>query len=262
MISIDVLQKKIDKLESLASEVEDLAKQIISGSSIFNYVGPFDDEYSPPSYYWDDIPEKLKKIQSKALRDYQIWYSSAFQLIRAYVPEKEDEFKRCYEGVLNYIQLNNSIIISDSNRTIVNAFDNVFQLQRSILLSAPYVIEIKEYDLRKIITADLIDSELDKADYLYKTGFERCAGVIAGVALERYLKALCDKEKVEYKYDDTIEPLAQALYKAEKIDPTEFKKFQHLGGIRNDCAHPKDIPEDVLKGRAKELIEKVKKLTL
>ena len=156
----------------------------------------------------------------------------------------------------------NSIIISDSNRTIVNTFDNVFQLQRSILLSAPYVIEIKEYDLRKIITADLIDEELDKADYLYKTGFERCAGVIAGVALERYLKALCDKEKVEYKYADTIEPLSQALYKAEKIDPTEFKKFQHLGGIRNDCAHPKDIPEEVLKGRAKELIEKVKKLTL
>ena len=122
--------------------------------------------------------------------------------------------------------------------------------------------EIKELSLRKIIASDFIDSELDKADYLFKIGFARCAGVLAGVALERYLKALCDMKQVEYKHDDTIEPLSQALYNAEKIDPTELKDFQHLGSIRNDCAHPKDVTEEVLKGRAKELIEKVKKLTL
>jgi hypothetical protein len=76
------------------------------------------------------------------------------------------------------------------------------------------------------------------------------------------LASLCDKYKIEYKHNDTIEPLAQALHAEGKIDSTELKKFLHLGGIRNDCAHPKDIPEEDLKGRARELIEKVKKLTL
>jgi hypothetical protein len=97
---------------------------------------------------------------------------------------------------------------------------------------------------------------------LYKSKFERCAGVIAGVALERYLQVLCDKYKIEYKHNDTIEPLAQVLSTAGKIDSTELKNFIHLGGIRNDCAHPKDITEEDLRVRAKELIEKVKKLTL
>jgi hypothetical protein len=85
---------------------------------------------------------------------------------------------------------------------------------------------------------------------------------LAGVALERYLRALCDLKGVEYKHDFTIEPLSQALYDANKIDQTELKNFQHLGGIRNDCAHPKEVSDEELKGRAKELIEKVKKLSL
>jgi hypothetical protein len=57
--------------------------------------------------------------------------------------------------------------------------------------------------------------------------------------------------------------LSQALYAAGKIDPTELKNFQHLGSIRNDCAHSKEgVNEEDLKEGAKELIEKVKKLTL
>lgn len=69
-------------------------------------------------------------------------------------------------------------------------------------------------------------------------------------------------KNIEYKHDDTIEPLAQALYKAREIDVTELHQFEHLGSIRNDCAHPKDISEEALSGRAKELIEKVKKMSL
>jgi len=145
---------------------------------------------------------------------------------------------------------------------IEDNFIKTFNIQLNILLSIPYVLDSRELDLRKIIAADFIESELDKAEYLYKSKFERCAGVIAGVALERYLQVLCDKYKIEYKHNDTIEPLAQVLSTAGKIDSTELKNFIHLGGIRNDCAHPKDITEEDLRVRAKELIEKVKKLTL
>jgi hypothetical protein len=144
----------------------------------------------------------------------------------------------------------------------VERFIKSLEIQRSILLSVPFVADIKEMNMRKIIAADFIGSELDEADYLYRNGFERCGGVIAGVALERHLKTLCDIKDVKYKHDDTIEPLALALYNQKKIDVTELHQFEHLGSIRNDCAHPKDISEEALRGRVKELIEKVKKMSL
>lgn len=262
MISKDVLEGTISKLEKDAVTIELNIKELLKKTSIEYQRG--EDEFS--SYcYWDYAPRD-ESLQRGALRGYQRWYTEAHQLIKEFLPEKEDEFVKSYDGenpqgVLKYIQL--ACYTRDGNKLeIIAEFNTRFELQRSILLSIPSVAEIKELSLRKIIASDFIDSELDKANYLFNNGFERCAGVLAGVAFERHLKALCEMKKVEYKHSDTIEPLSQALFVAKKIDSTDLKEFLHLGGIRNDCAHPKDIPEDVLKGRAKELIEKVKKLTL
>jgi hypothetical protein len=72
-----------------------------------------------------------------------------------------------------------------------------------------------------------------------------------------HLKALCDLNGVAYKHKDTIEPLAQALSSAQKIELTELKKFIYLGGIRNDCAHPNEVSKD----QVRTLIEQVKKLS-
>ena len=115
---------------------------------------------------------------------------------------------------------------------------------------------IDEQNLRKILTSNFIESEIDQAELLFRNGFERAAGALTGVALEMHLKALCDLHEVAYHHKDTIEPLAQMLYSAHKIDQTDLKKFIYLGGIRNDCAHPNDISKD----QVKALIEQVKKL--
>jgi hypothetical protein len=272
MSSKEAIEKQINELKALADEIETGALQLIQETPL-EYV-PEGPSYAPsPSYYrWKMVPDHLKSLQRETERKYQIWYSTACQLIKENLPEREKEFVSRYQikgylfyshgnGMIQWLRLFNEQDTSDKAQIIDN-FIKTFDIQLNILLSIPFVLDSRELDLRKIIAADFIESELDKAEYLYKNKFERCAGVIAGVALERYLQVLCDKYKIEYKHNDTIEPLAQALHAEGKIDSTELKKFLHLGGIRNDCAHPKDIPEEDLKGRARELIEKVKKLTL
>jgi hypothetical protein len=272
MTSKEAIEKKIDELKSLADEIETGALKLIQETPLeYEPEGP---TYAPsPSFYrWKMVPDNLRSLQRETERKYQIWYSTAHQLVKENLPEREKEFVSYYQigaylfyshgnGMIQWLRLINEQDTSDKTK-IKDNFIKIFDIQLNILLSIPYVLDSRELDLRKIIAADFIESELDKAEYLYKNNFERCAGVIAGVALERHLQVLCDKYKIEYKHNDTIEPLAQALSKAGKIDSTELKNFIHLGGIRNDCAHPKDIPEEDLKGRAKEIIEKVKKLTL
>lgn len=260
MISKDALEEAISNLENDAKAIDTDIKLLLQKTELIP-------EYDEMSEAWLQdhwSPDIDMTLQRRAMREYERWYNVAHQLIKEFLPEKETEFVKNYDepdGVLKYVKLTGYTHDGDKQSIITN-FNTCFELQRSILLSIPSVAEIKELSLRKIIASDFIDSELDKADNLFRSGFARCAGVLAGVALERHLKALCDIKKVEYKFNNTIEPLSQALYEAGKIDATELKKFQHLGSIRNDCAHSKDVSEDDLKGRAKELIENVKKLTL
>ncbi len=252
----------ISELDKSADTIEHNIEQLLENTPIQPI---YSQAFRKNSYYWNHS-KRDELLQRRALRGYQSWYTVAHQLIKEILPEKEDEFVHSYnktnpEGVLRFIQLECSTQ-GGNRQKIINEFNKLFELQRSILLSIPSVAEIKELSLRKLIASDFIDSELFKAEYLLKSGFARCAGVLAGVALERHLKTLCDIKKLEYRYDDTIEPLSQKLYEAGKIDLTELKNFQHLGGIRNDCAHANDVQEAELKGRTKEIIEKVKKLTL
>jgi HEPN domain-containing protein len=259
MTIYEALGQAISKLDEKAEPIDLHVKKLLTDTPITRREsgGAF-------VYLW--ISERCDEtLQRSISRDYQSWYSAAYQLVHSFLPEKESEFVACYEGhqsgVLNFIQL--TCYTREGNKSkIVNDFSKRFGLQRDILFSIPSVAEVRVINLRKLISSDFINSELAKADYLFRSGFYRCAGVLAGVALERYLRAFCDLKGVEYKHDFTIEPLSQALYDANKIDQTELKNFQHLGGIRNDCAHPKEVSDEELKGRAKELIEKVKKLSL
>ncbi len=132
--------------------------------------------------------------------------------------------------MIQWLRLLNEQDINDKAQ-IKDNFIKTFDIQLNILLSIPYVLDSRELDLRKIVAEGFIESELDKAEYLFKNKFERCAGVIAGVALERHLQVLCDKYQIEYRHNDTIGPLAQALSTAKKIDPTEFRTYALAGNF-------------------------------
>ena len=81
---------------------------------------------------------------------------------------------------------------------------------------------------------------------------------MAGVVLERHLKEVCGNHGVTVrKRAPQISDLNDALKGADVIDIPQWRSIQHLGDLRNLCAHDKkseptpDQVEDLLAGVAK-----------
>lgn len=260
MIDIEIIKREIDSLEELACNIEENTVKLLEETPlIYNPVsGPF------PKNNWQTLADYQKASQRDTIRKYQSYYSRGMKFIKEFQPEREGEFCECYEskdnlgkeGIMDFLQFRRSQYKNNKDE-IVEKFVNRFEIQRSLLFSVPDVVKISEIKLREIISGDYIDREIEQSEYLYEKGFERAAGALAGVALEQYLRIQCDKYKIEYKKKDTIEPLLQKLCAKNIIDPTLKTEIQHLASIRNSCAHATDID----KGRVKELIERVKKIT-
>lgn len=256
MTDLEILKIKIDSLEKLAIEIEDNVNQLFASakfSVIYDNVLEIDSFVAP-----------LNTLHRDTIRKYQSWYSMSLTLISDIIPEKVNEFTSLYEkqgywggeGVFDLVRFNRHFPADYKRNSFTKDFRDKFEIQRSILLSIPDVFSIKEIRLREIISAAFVGKEIDEAEYLYDKQFYRCAGALAGVALEQHLRVLCDKYQLNYKQKDTIEPLVRLLYDNKKIEIEEMKNIQHLASIRDLCAHPSEIEPK----KVKELIERVKKM--
>jgi len=238
MISVNLLKKKVYELNSEAEVIQGLGIEVLEAAE-------YDDDYlRRPDYR---TPEG--DLQRETVQRYQRWYATSYRLVEEYIPEWVDAFKARFtsnttgvNGVLDYLTLN-TFTGYKHKEGAVSDYINDFDRQISILLSIPDAVEIKELNLRKLITADVARTEIEQAEVLFAGGFHRASGSIAGVALELHLKTLCDINGVDYKPKDTIEPLAQALYQAKLLDVTELKRIQYYASIRNKCSHPNSISE-------------------
>jgi HEPN domain len=256
MNSNNALKRKVDDLHKQAGEIEELGIKLLEEA-------PFEENPNGGHFYTLDYRSPLKKIQREAIQKYQQWYSTSLQLVDEYTSVWLNDFTLHYFypstslsiGVMEYLKM--GVYTGSITRGLsITEFVNGLEAQLSILLSIPHVVEVKEMSLRKLITADVARTEIEQAEILLDSGFERAAGSIAGVALELHLKTLCDVNGISYPPKPTIETLVQALYKEKKIDVTELKQIQYLGSIRNKCSHP----EPVSAKEVQSLIDGVKKL--
>ncbi|HYT42525.1 MAG TPA: hypothetical protein VEP90_09270 [Methylomirabilota bacterium] len=263
MSSLDILKRKIKELEERAVAIEYQVTELIEGVtlSVEGY-GASDEYYEIIS--WLPLTSEQREARRKALRDYEGWYSAAYQLIKDYLPERSDDFCQYYEyqkgksskqGVIDYLQFKGDPG-TNSNSVVIDRILDAFERQLNILVSVQDVLDIKELNLRKLISADVVKIEIDQAEALFASGFYRAAGVVAGVALERYLKTLCDINKISYSSRDTIQPVAQLLRSAGKLEIVEMNRITYLASIRNKCSHPDGASNDEIKS----LIDEVKKL--
>ena len=262
MTDIEIFRRKIDELEKIATEIEGITIELLKKVELVYEPSPRGIISAFPKNHWSKLSEDNQRQQRDVLRKYQRWYTVAQQLVKEYIPEKIEEFNHYYssdksgrQGVIDYIKFERPQWSNDKSK-IIDAFWRAFEIQRGILLTVPDMIEIRQMNLRELISADYIDREIDEADHLYKAGHHRAAGALAGVALEQQLKTLCDKYTIEYQKKDTIEPLAQRLYKEDRIEGTQLKNIQYLASIRDKCDHASDVTSD----EVKELIERLKKL--
>ena len=206
--------------------------------------------------------------------EYQPWYSEAKALVRQLLPDRLSDFTRYYEKpkprkditfenytIEDYLQgLNVTKTAGLTSSKIVGPDAAIprFYQQLSIVKSIQRRLQSSLFDIRQLAQADLFDSELDTAKELAKNGFTRAAGAVAGVVLERHLKEVCGNHGVRIrKKDPQISYLNDVLKDAKVIDIPQWRSIQHLGDLRNLCAHDKQSEpttvqiEDLLSGVAK-----------
>lgn len=204
---------------------------------------------------------------------YQSWYSECLVLIKQLLPDRLNDFVRLYEkpkgrkdiGFENYriedalqglrITRYGEEVIADQKSAMTH-----LEQQVAILNSIKGRFESSLYDIRQLVQADLLDSELDAARELLKHKFMRAAGAIAGVVLEKHLHEVCGAHNIKItKKHPTIADLNDALKSAAVIETPQWRFHQHLADIRNLCDHNKAAEPTV--DQVNDLIEGVAKVT-
>ena len=202
--------------------------------------------------------------------EYQPWYSEARILIQQLLPDRLHDFTRYYEkpkarkaitaenyAMEDYLQ---GLTIRSGGLKVVGPDAAIprFRQQLSLVKSVSGRFKSSLFDIRQLAQADLFDSELDAAKELANNKFGRAAGAVAGVVLERHLKEICSNHGLTLrKRAPQISDLNDALKDANIIDTSQWRFIQHLGDLRNLCAHDKksepkpDQIDDLLAGVAK-----------
>jgi len=203
-------------------------------------------------------PELKKTFDSlPAFRDeYQAWYSEAKALVRQLLPDRLDDFVRHYEKPKPRKEISNeNYRIEDylQGLSVTRGYDKEqitgpaaavphFHQQLNIVRAVKGRFESSLFDIRQLVQADILDSEISAADELAKKGFGRAAGAVAGVVLEKHLAQVCSNHSVQItKKNPTIGDLNDALRQADVMDVSQWRFTQHLADIRNICDHNKKV---------------------
>lgn len=206
------------------------------------------------------------------LEAYQPWYSECLVLIKQLLPDRLNDFIRHYEKPKGRKDINfENYRIEDAlqglqttrvSKVLADRKSAASHLEQqiAILNSIKRRFESSLYDIRQLVQADLLDSELDAARELLKHKFTRAAGAIAGVVLEKHLCEVCVAHNIKItKTHPTIADLNEALKNASAIETTQWRFHQHLGDIRNLCSHNKAVEPTV--EQVNDLIDGVAKVT-
>lgn len=115
------------------------------------------------------------------------------------------------------------------------------------------------YDIRQLVQADMMDSELDSAKLLLKNGFVRAAGAICGVILEKHFVEVCKSHSLSVKKKNPgINDFNQVLKDNSIIDTSTWRHIGYLGDLRNLCDHGKE--QEPSKEKVDDLIDGTEKV--
>jgi hypothetical protein len=194
-------------------------------------------------------------------REYQRWFTEAAAVVDQLIPSRAAEFDELYRGnnkrkpsaaesvTIQDWLIGRKTISEESNARPLLAVSLCLKTQLEILKSAELRFDSSLFEIRKLVRADLFESEFDACRELAAHGFLRAAGTIAGVILEKHLRqAMESRDIVVRKNEPTINDFNDQLKKAGAFDVATWRKIQRLGDIRNLCGHSKHrepTPEEV-----------------
>ncbi len=224
MVDAKNLKKAVDRL-------------VAEGESVLETAMWISDEATTAEMTEEEIAEDVN-------HNYHKWYSQAQVLVSAYLPERQAEFEALHAGDKHSIGLarrarNFHIKIGDNPREFpIQEFRSSMMTQIGIVRSIPGVAELRRLNIKQLLAAELIGDELEAARHLLENGFVRAAGVVAGVALERHLKTMCEKRKIITSNRETVGTLNNRLKECYE-DPTNYKKVGWMAELRATCSHEK-----------------------
>jgi uncharacterized protein (UPF0332 family) len=265
--SIDRYKKDFERLSHTALLIEESFKHYVDRKQYETAV--------QKAYDGDEkrIKEHLAALPD-FLKSYQSWYSECVALIKQLLPDRLTDFIRLYEKPksrkdidfenyriedalqgLRVTRYGGSEVVVDAS-----AAEPHLRQQVAILQSLRGRFDSSLYDIRQLVQADLLDSELDAAKELLKHKFMRAAGAVAGVVLEKHLLEVCTNRGINIaKKHPTIADLNDHLKNANAIDTPQWRFNQHLADIRNLCDHNKQ--KEPTAEQVQDLIEGVAKVT-
>jgi len=204
----------------------------------------------------EELKALLARVEGYFQSEYQSWYTEACAVLKQLIPDRLAEFQSLYQphskrktllDVLTYtIQdwLNGVRSLNDIYGK--RHFDDAgvvtmkFRTQVSILESAQRRYESSLFDIRKLLQADLFDTELGAARELLRNGYIRAAGAVAGVVIEAHLLQVAEDHKIAVKKKNpSISDLNNLLKEESVLDIPEWRFVQRLADLRNLCDHKK-----------------------
>jgi hypothetical protein len=257
------LEKYKSQLEALIEKGEQLSL------SMTRTANPKEFEVAAKEAYGNKYDEILKALPDFRAT-YQLWYSEAHAVIKQLIPDRLSDFVRLYEIAKN------RKVIDSSSYTIEDFLQGIsvtrgvsiiaslssaipkFEQQLAIVKSAQARFDSALFDIRQLVQADLLDSELDAARELQKNRFYRAGGAIVGVVIEKHLAQVCSNHGIAIvKKHPAIGDLNDLLKSNNVIDVPQWRYIQHLGDLRNLCDHNKEKEpgsneiEDLISGAEK-----------
>lgn len=203
-------------------------------------------------------------LQRALLIKYEVWYELCRRLALAYPGRdgnaKYENFTGLHEKILSLISLKDPSTNSNEKKHLKNGFLSSFDAQVNMLHTIEPIVALTRNNYRRIITADLVNSLLEEAENLWKQGSVRPAGIIAGVALERYLRTLCEANELEPEPADSMVIIVRKLLESGRehdLDPAVLGSMNHLAAIRDKCARPDEEPQE---HEVRELIDRTREM--
>lgn len=217
--------------------------------------------------------EKQLFLKAKFKENYHAWYNESLALIKQLMPERLDDFVSLYRlpkrknTEITYLTYTISDYLMDL--VVKDGFGDIkvdgkaaikkFEQQFLIVLSLRKRFESSLYDIKQLVQADLMDSEIDSAKLLVKNGFLRSAGAICGVVLEKHFAVVCDMHKIKpAKKNPCINDYNQLLKDEGIIDTPTWRKICYYADIRNLCDHKKK--EEPTKEQVQDLVTGTEKV--
>lgn len=251
-----------------ADFIEKMYMSLLGGTTQKRMKHVDDDSTGLPNveYRVCEINSKNEILQRALLQRYEDWYESCRELVQEYAGasriSKHEELAELHQKILSLINLKDPAGNSHEKKHLRKMFIACFDAQLSILHSVGPRIVLARNNRERMVTAELVNSELEAAESLYEQGSVLQAGIIAGNALERYLKILCEINGVELRPEDTMLIMTQKLHDSDKaygFDVGILGTIEDLVALNAKCG---DLDGEFLEDVIRELIDQTRQMIL